>query len=62
TYAEALRHAGYSAHCPQCHFGHMQELLNEYSQENVICHTNVHHAPKKVQFINIYLIIIITPI
>lgn len=31
-------------------FGHMQELcylLNEISKENVICHTNVHHAPNQ---------------
>lgn len=46
-YVEALRHAAYSDHCPQCHFGHMQELLNEYSQANVICHTNAHHAPNQ---------------
>lgn len=46
-YVEALRHAGYSDHCPQCHFGHMQELLNEFSQANVICHTNAHHAPNQ---------------
>lgn len=26
-YVEALRHAAYSAHCPQCHFGHMQEFV-----------------------------------
>lgn len=28
-------------------FGHMQEMLNEYSQANVICHTNVYHAPNQ---------------